>query len=176
MYPKNQVDSPVVFFSKHGWTWAVLHVLSIECAILGFAHFYAPSYTMFFFQHALSSYYYFSRVCFSRVYSCIYQWKVFLSFLLSFVHFHFTFLLFVMSCSALSNLFSFHSVPLYSLLSYQSGFTPLHIAAHYGNVNVSTLLLNRGAAVDFTARVQPNSYCVAVFDFDHYRRACYLPS
>lgn len=35
----------------------------------------------------------------------------------------------------------------------QSGFTPLHIAAHYGNVNVSTLLLNRGAAVDFTARV-----------------------
>ncbi|XP_030643751.1 LOW QUALITY PROTEIN: ankyrin-2 [Chanos chanos] len=34
----------------------------------------------------------------------------------------------------------------------ESGFTPLHIAAHYGNLNVSTLLLNRGAAVDFTAR------------------------
>ncbi|KAL2097686.1 hypothetical protein ACEWY4_006893 [Coilia grayii] len=34
----------------------------------------------------------------------------------------------------------------------ESGFTPLHIAAHYGNVNVSTLLLNRGAGVDFTAR------------------------
>uniref|UniRef100_A0A8K9Y7Q2 Ankyrin 2a, neuronal n=1 Tax=Oncorhynchus mykiss TaxID=8022 RepID=A0A8K9Y7Q2_ONCMY len=34
----------------------------------------------------------------------------------------------------------------------ESGFTPLHIAAHYGNVNVSTLLLNRGAAIDFTAR------------------------
>ncbi|KAF7203964.1 transcript variant X37 [Nothobranchius furzeri] len=34
----------------------------------------------------------------------------------------------------------------------QSGFTPLHIAAHYGNINVATLLLNRGAAVDFKAR------------------------
>uniref|UniRef100_A0A672IT04 Ankyrin 3 n=1 Tax=Salarias fasciatus TaxID=181472 RepID=A0A672IT04_SALFA len=33
-----------------------------------------------------------------------------------------------------------------------SGFTPLHIAAHYGNINVATLLLNRGAAVDFKAR------------------------
>uniref|UniRef100_I3IVU9 Ankyrin 3 n=1 Tax=Oreochromis niloticus TaxID=8128 RepID=I3IVU9_ORENI len=33
-----------------------------------------------------------------------------------------------------------------------SGFTPLHIAAHYGNINVATLLLNRGAAVDFMAR------------------------
>ncbi|TRY86859.1 hypothetical protein DNTS_002552, partial [Danionella cerebrum] len=36
--------------------------------------------------------------------------------------------------------------------SGQSGFTPLHIAAHYGNMNVATLLLNRGAAVDFKAR------------------------
>ncbi|XP_047673146.1 ankyrin-3 isoform X3 [Tachysurus fulvidraco] len=34
----------------------------------------------------------------------------------------------------------------------ESGFTPLHIAAHYGNINVATLLLNRGAAMDFRAR------------------------
>uniref|UniRef100_A0A8D3E7U4 Ankyrin 3 n=1 Tax=Scophthalmus maximus TaxID=52904 RepID=A0A8D3E7U4_SCOMX len=36
--------------------------------------------------------------------------------------------------------------------SLSLGFTPLHIAAHYGNINVATLLLNRGAAVDFKAR------------------------
>lgn len=48
----------------------------------------------------------------------------------------------------------FHLLPPSSALSCcQSGFTPLHIAAHYGNINVATLLLNRGAAVDFMARV-----------------------
>uniref|UniRef100_A0A6Q2Z0X2 Ankyrin 3 n=1 Tax=Esox lucius TaxID=8010 RepID=A0A6Q2Z0X2_ESOLU len=36
--------------------------------------------------------------------------------------------------------------------THRTGFTPLHIAAHYGNINVATLLLNRGAAVDFKAR------------------------
>lgn len=41
-----------------------------------------------------------------------------------------------------------------AVFSWQSGFTPLHIAAHYGNINVATLLLNRAAAVDFTARVR----------------------
>lgn len=45
------------------------------------------------------------------------------------------------------------SLSLCSACLFQSGFTPLHIAAHYGNANVATLLLNRGAAVDFTARV-----------------------
>ncbi len=78
-----------------------------------------------------------------------------LSFFLSFL-FHllfqpiFPFFLFVSF-----NFFSFPPpFPLLVCLK-QSGFTPLHIAAHYGNVNVSTLLLNRGAAVDFTARVAP---------------------
>lgn len=44
----------------------------------------------------------------------------------------------------------------------QSGFTPLHIAAHYGNINVATLLLNRGAAVDFTARVSVESLVLSL--------------
>lgn len=36
----------------------------------------------------------------------------------------------------------------------QSGFTPLHIAAHYGNVNVATLLIQKGADVNFKAKVR----------------------
>lgn len=37
----------------------------------------------------------------------------------------------------------------------QTGFTPLHIAAHYENLNVAQLLLNRGASVNFTPQVRP---------------------
>lgn len=36
---------------------------------------------------------------------------------------------------------------------FQSGFTPLHIAAHYGNINVATLLISKGADVNFRAKV-----------------------
>jgi len=35
----------------------------------------------------------------------------------------------------------------------QSGFTPLHIAAHYGNTNVAQLLIDKGADVNYKARV-----------------------
>ena len=38
----------------------------------------------------------------------------------------------------------------------QTGFTPLHIAAHYENLNVAQLLLNRGANVNFTPKVPPD--------------------
>lgn len=54
----------------------------------------------------------------------------------------------------------------------QSGFTPLHIAAHYGNVNVSTLLLNRGAAVDFTARVDTSCDAAYLNFYAFFHRAC----
>ena len=37
--------------------------------------------------------------------------------------------------------------------SQQSGFTPLHIAAHYGNNNVAKLLVQRNADVNFKAKV-----------------------
>ena len=38
-------------------------------------------------------------------------------------------------------------------LCFQSGFTPLHIAAHYGNQNVGALLIEKGADTNFKARV-----------------------
>ena len=38
------------------------------------------------------------------------------------------------------------------LLFLQSGFTPLHIAAHYGNINVGSLLIEKGAEINFKAR------------------------
>lgn len=42
-------------------------------------------------------------------------------------------------------------------VSLQTGFTPLHIAAHYENLNVAQLLLNRGANVNFTPKVGDKS-------------------
>jgi len=35
----------------------------------------------------------------------------------------------------------------------KSGFTPLHIAAHYGNEAIANLLVTRGADVNFSAKV-----------------------
>jgi len=48
-----------------------------------------------------------------------------------------------------------HSVAVMMLTTFrvQSGFTPLHIAAHYGSLDVATLLLDNGADIDFSARV-----------------------
>ncbi|CDQ62474.1 unnamed protein product [Oncorhynchus mykiss] len=37
----------------------------------------------------------------------------------------------------------------------KTGFTPLHIAAHYENLSVAQLLINRGANVNYTPKVSP---------------------
>ena len=39
-------------------------------------------------------------------------------------------------------------------LFLKNGLTPLHIAAHYGHVDIAELLLNRGADSDARARVR----------------------
>lgn len=39
-------------------------------------------------------------------------------------------------------------------ISSQNGLTPLHIAAHYGHVDIAELLLNRSADTDARARVR----------------------
>ena len=39
----------------------------------------------------------------------------------------------------------------------RSGFTPLHIAAHYGNENIALVLLQRGADVNYSAKVSFSS-------------------
>lgn len=45
----------------------------------------------------------------------------------------------------------------------KSGFTPLHIAAHYGNENVAQLLLEKGANVNYQARHNIRSVIAATF-------------
>ena len=43
----------------------------------------------------------------------------------------------------------------------QSGFTPLHIASHYGSLDVAKLLLDNGANINYSARVCLD-YCMLV--------------
>ena len=38
-------------------------------------------------------------------------------------------------------------------LYVQSGFTPLHIASHYGNISIGRFLIDKGADVNYKARV-----------------------
>ena len=44
----------------------------------------------------------------------------------------------------------------------KSGFTPLHIAAHYGNDSIAAVLLEKHADVNFAAKVRKKSfsYCM----------------
>lgn len=42
----------------------------------------------------------------------------------------------------------------------KSGFTPLHIAAHYGNENIAVTLLQRGADVNYSAKVRMDTFYI----------------
>lgn len=46
----------------------------------------------------------------------------------------------------------------------KSGFTPLHIAAHYGNEAIANLLHQRGADVNFSAKVRVMLVLTTVLD------------
>lgn len=49
------------------------------------------------------------------------------------------------------NLFYFIYICIYKNLNtliFQTGFTPLHVASHYGQLNMVRFLLDKGAAVD----------------------------
>ena len=60
----------------------------------------------------------------------------------------------------MSSIFCFHS---------QSGFTPLHIAAHYGKVSVAKLLIEMGADVNYKAKVmfviKPNQAVTVTYTY-----------
>ena len=36
---------------------------------------------------------------------------------------------------------------------FQNGFTPLHIAAKYGNLNIAGVLIQHGATIDYKTKV-----------------------
>lgn len=59
---------------------------------------------------------------------------------------------------------------LFATSSLQTGFTPLHIAAHYENMSVAQLLLNRGANVNFTPKV--SSAQLRTTRFNMYVQSC----
>ena len=46
--------------------------------------------------------------------------------------------------------------------AFQNGLTPLHIAAHYGHVDIAELLLDRGADTDARARVNHRKFWAVV--------------
>ena len=50
----------------------------------------------------------------------------------------------------------------------KSGFTPLHIAAHYGNENIAVTLLQRGADVNYSAKVESGIFSTENVDWKPY--------
>lgn len=54
---------------------------------------------------------------------------------------------------------------LFSILLLQKGFTPLHVAAKYGSIDVAQLLLQRKAVPDDAGKVRQSSHGVmTVYD------------
>ena len=52
----------------------------------------------------------------------------------------------------------------------KSGFTPLHIAAHYGNESIAVVLLQRGADVNYSAKVRYLIQLTYYFKFQKKRK------
>ncbi len=50
-------------------------------------------------------------------------------------------------------------------MTSKSGFTPLHIAAHYGNENIAALLLQRNANVNYAAKVSEKYFYIIFIIF-----------
>lgn len=52
----------------------------------------------------------------------------------------------------------------------KSGFTPLHIAAHYGNVNIANLLHQKDANINYAAKVLSviNVCCIKDKAYENY--------
>lgn len=56
---------------------------------------------------------------------------------------------------------------LFYLLFLQKGFTPLHVAAKYGKIEVANLLLQKGAPPDASGKVIPaEPVCLQTFDMN----------
>lgn len=57
-------------------------------------------------------------------------------------------------------------------VSSNSGFTPLHIASHYGNENIASFLIEKNANVNFAAKVKndtlSNSFRAICFTNDYF--------
>ena len=49
------------------------------------------------------------------------------------------------------------------LITFQNGFTPLHIAAKYNSTNAATLLINSGANIDALSKVSNCKFRGQVF-------------
>lgn len=67
----------------------------------------------------------------------------------------------VVSSVLIFTIFSFQSEHNPDITS-KSGFTPLHIASHYGNDAIASLLIAKGADVNYAAKVSPVAFLFVI--------------